>query len=317
MIIKKILVKIKYHLTELQEKLQNYIDWKLLNFKLNLKNDTWYMICPYGIGDIYLVCSLAEEFLLKHGGKKIVFIIKKNHLSIKDLFSNQSREFVVLDDFNMKALTKHGCFKIGHPFIGHPEFLRPDFVKILGNNNINLLSIYKEIFSLSANCSLSKPQVSKNLMNASKEKFLSLGLPPNKTVILAPDAKSLDTFPFQFWAKISEKLNKMGWVVCINCVQEIVNIIPETIPINFSLNEAITMVEMAGWVIASRSGLCDLISSANCRLSVIYVKQRWYAGTSFTGSSLRLMGLSDKVLEYEFDKDENMDLMISQILHPS
>ena len=37
MIIKKVLVKIKYHLTELQEKLQNYIDWKLLNFKLNLK----------------------------------------------------------------------------------------------------------------------------------------------------------------------------------------------------------------------------------------------------------------------------------------
>ena len=44
MIIKKVLVKIKYHLTELQEKLQNYIDWKLLNFKLNLKNDTWYFL---------------------------------------------------------------------------------------------------------------------------------------------------------------------------------------------------------------------------------------------------------------------------------
>ena len=82
MIIKKVLVKIKYHLTELQEKLQNYIDWKLLNFKLNLKNDTWYMICPYGIGDIYLVCSLAEEFLLKHGGKKIVLLIKKNQFPI-------------------------------------------------------------------------------------------------------------------------------------------------------------------------------------------------------------------------------------------
>ena len=72
---------------------------------------------------------------------------------------------------------------------------------------------------------------------------------------------------------------------------------------------------MAGWVISSRSGFCDLISSAKCRLSIIYVKQQWYAGTAFEGSSLRLMGLSHTALEYEVDANENISLTVKKIIN--
>ena len=64
-------------------------------------------------------------------------------------------------------------------------------------------------------------------------------------------------------------------------------------------------VERAGAVIAVRSGLCEVLSSAQCRKIVLYPKKaRLGAGTSRDFFSLSAMGLCSDALELECDADE-------------
>lgn len=313
----KIFGKLETYLKRIKLYLKDsdYIDWLILRWRLRLNNNTWFIICPYGIGDTYLVCALAKQFLNHNGGNKIVLAVKKNHAFLIDFFPEDIQRFVVFDKFDLRLIQRFSEFKLGYPFIGHPYFLEPNLRDILGTENMNLLNVYKKIFNISCDFPITQPIVNRLTIEKAKSRFLRLKLPKGKTVILAPAANSLPTLCLEFWSLLSQELKLQGWTVCTNCEYEATDYIVGTIPIYFPLAESIPIAEMAGWVISSRSGFCDLISSAKCRLSIIYVKQQWYAGSAFEGSSLRLMGLSNKVLEYEIDANEDINLTVEKIIN--
>lgn len=312
--------KCKEHLLLIWAELIDYLDWLIFNLILKLRNTNWiqkkiwYIVSPYGIGDTYFLCILADEFLMQNGGEKVVIIVKKSHLPIEKLFPNDNIKLVYTDSLDVRIIQKFGRFKLGCPFIGHPSFLKPNFDKVLGDKGITLLSIYKQMFNLTHDCRVAKPQENILSSKSARERFLLLGLEYRKTVIFLPDSTSLDKLDLSFWLHLSKELKNQGWTVCVNCMDNNINQIKETISISFPLDEAISIAEMAGWVIASRNGFCDLISTANCKLSIIYAKQKWYAGTALTAASLRTMGLSNKVFEYEINQDDDIKSVITHII---
>jgi hypothetical protein len=291
----------------------DYINWNKLLANLNLQNDCWFIICPYGIGDTYFICALLKQFLLRHGNTKAVLIVKKSHLDVVELFTEDIYRVITFDKLNLRDINRFSQFKCGYPFIGHPSDFKYDFDRFLGTEGLTLLDLYRIMLQMPIDAPLTQPKLDYASINAAKKKFFELGLPANRTVILAPEANSLSTLPLEFWCHLSEHLKLQGWTVCINICNSS-TCIPGTTPINFSLSEAISIAEIAGWVISSRSGLCDLLSSAKCKLSIIYMKQSWYAGTPLTGSSLKRMGLSETVLEYEVSESESIDILISKII---
>lgn len=286
--------------------------FKLKN-KIKLNKDEWGIICPFGVGDTYLVCALLNSFKKKHGGN-IVLIMKIEHCEIAEMFSKMVKriEFIKFSKINLAIVTRFTSFKIGHIFIGHPLFLRKNYLSGLGQQGIELLSVYRKIFELDPTCELSKPEIKQEYEKSSHIKFSKLGLIPGKTVILVTSANSGQNLPISFWNDLVIQLKLNDWSVCQNMIGSKF-FIENATPIEFSLAEAIPMAEFAGSVVSIRNGFCDLISTAKCKTTVLYVKQNWYSGTFFSGTSLKLMGLSNSALEYEISEESDIKNIINKI----
>lgn len=303
-------------MVEYLEHNKDFTDWPSLVEKLHLAPSEWGIICPCGTGDTYFVCALAKKFLLQNGGKDLSIIVKPSHEEIPKLFSKYISRIIVVNHPNIQVLQgipRYNRFQPGYPIIGHPYYFGS--LNFIGYKGLHLLDLYRYIFHLfPGQTSLIKPRISAENTESALRKFDMLNLPHGKTIILAPDANSTQVMPVSFWELLAKKLLSKGWAVCTNMVGNKLGHLPGTIPISFSIGEAIPMAEQAGWIISSRSGFCDIIASANCKLSIIYLKQDWYRGTLLTGCGLKIMGLSKKAFEYEIGEKDDWDAAINMII---
>jgi len=97
------------------------------------------------------------------------------------------------------------------------------------------------------------------------------GIVKGRTIIVAPDANSVTGFPVWFWNSIIMDLHKAGYNVFVNC--NYFNFY-RTENIFFSYKDSVPLLEYAGYFVAIRSGLCDIISTAKCKKIIIYPKQQ-------------------------------------------
>lgn len=138
-----------------------------------------------------------------------------------------------------------------------------------------------------------------------------------KTVLLAPYTNYLKPLPNEMWIKIADKLKERGFSVCTNCASEEEKPVPGSIPINLGFGEICSFIETAGYFIGARSGLCDVISSSNADIHIIYQK---HMESRFIFSheyySLQKMELKSKVSvnEYVWEPQETMATMADRII---
>jgi hypothetical protein len=287
--------------------------WFSFSIKNGLSQSEFYFICPGGLGDTFIACLLAEEFLKNHPGKKINLIIKPGQKDIPVLFPTINKIYFLppQDPYQYNLFKKPAPGKL---FFCHPR-VNPQVLAAIGKDNFTLFDAYRTILKLPANReqTAASPQISPALRNSALEKFKNYNLPPGKTAILCPQANSLETLPLEFWEKLAQNLKKNNWTVCTNVIGKEVPV-KDTVPINFSIAEAIPFAELAGRVIALRSGLCDILSSAEIRLEILYPDQPWCGGTIFSGASLKLMKISKNAREYILDKN-NLDKTINDLSH--
>ena len=291
----------------------DYFYWKRFVLQLRFRADRWYVVCPQGIGDTYLVCALLKAFSQQQQNK-IVVVVKQPHLGVACLFPDGISEIVTVDHFRLPLLAQRSKRLPGHPFMAHPSQLPEELDAVLGDGGVNLLDLYKRLLGLSENAALSKPKVHPQSAESALNRLQTNNLPVGKTVILAPAARSVSMFPLTFWCDLADRLKQLGWTVCTNAYDDS-SCIPHTFRLQFPLDEAISIVEQAGWMISVRSGLCDLVSTAECRLSVIYPREKWHAGTPLSAASLLDMGLSATALEYEIGDSDNLQIMSEMIVN--
>lgn len=201
-------------------------------------------------------------------------------------------------------MKKESGFSLGVPFIGHPSHLfNGRFLRLLGLPGYNLLNLYRMIFRLPFDAPLLKPVLGSDVVENARRRIAMLDLPLNKTVILAPESNSCAMIRRDFWTRLAGRLHLKGWVVC-TLVMNKSNHISGTRLITFPLSEAITISELAGWVISARSGLCDLLSSSMTRLSIIYKNQKCISGFLYDCYNMQKMGIIRHVEEYILSDDE-------------
>jgi len=112
--------------------------------------------------------------------------------------------------------------------------------------------------------------------------------------------------PVIFWEVLAEIFLAQGWTPVTNVSGDNLSVIRGTKPVMFTLGEALPFCELAGRVVASRSGLCDLLSSLEEKLTVIYLRQTWNAGTVLTGCGLQRMRLAERTREFEISPNEDI-----------
>jgi len=286
--------------------------WRIIQRRLKItSSQEWKIIMPHGIGDTYLVCALAYSILEERGGNSFTAMVKESHVDVAAMFPGVSI-ILVNDKLNLKRINKLSKLKKGYPFIGHPW--HHELGHITGYKGLTLLDSHRILFKLSERAKLSLPVIKDEWKNSALQRFENYGLIKGRTVILAPEAVTLPIVDKAIWETIAQLLKNEGYIVAANASREGISTIPGTIPIWFPLGEAIPMAELAGWVIALRSGFCDLIAAANCRLDVIYPPHKTLQGTAYDMFSLLKMGLSTTAREHIVTEDSDTNAIIKQIL---
>ncbi len=166
---------------------------------------------------------------------------------------------------------------------------------------LTFLDVMKhDVFELPTSVS---PVFPKNLPSDYAPKlFESMNLKKGKTVIIAPYAGSYrSSIPNLYWEELVEFLNMNGFTVCTNSSGDSEPIIKGTQGIFFPFTEAINTVEYAGYFIALRSGLCDIVSYSKCKKIILY--ESMLNAVNMNYFSLRRMGLSEDAVEYEYNSD--------------
>jgi hypothetical protein len=261
---------------------------------VNLSAKDIALLCPYGIGDTYIVLLLLPYLFSRFPAADFTIMVKHSQREIPELFNFRRLRTIVIESRGI--LQDLSCFqrqfaalmsKLGEGsiFYAHPSVRFGDNFYECG---ATLMECYLRTFDIQEEVRLLPPSRCRAFEENARARFRRLGLVANKTVIIAPDAVSSSSMPQELVVSLEQAIRS----------RKLVPVILSSQPhyreraIEFSLGEAIPFAEMCGHVISVRSGLCDLISAADVNLSVVYFDQAWSGQFGFfEATSLKAMKL--------------------------
>jgi len=249
----------------------------------DLKNkyrNSLLVFCPFNaLGDIYFCMSYLPEYLKKRGTDKFAIIVpSKSCGTVAGVFGAENVE--IYQQKELDAVIQAAIYtKDNYSFIAHQD--RPYVVnlhKALKIRPITLEKIYCcGVFGLPEHSEPSKPLF--------WQEWDKLGeIHENKAVILSPYAKSVTALQDSLWTEIAVDYLEKGYQVYTNvCGDE--KPIEGTKELRAQLSEMKSIVEKAGAFIGIRSGLCDVISSANC-LKIALYPDYYYSDTRWKAKDI-------------------------------
>lgn len=271
----------------------------LRDLKRNSKNSHIF-ICPYSaLGDIYLVGGYLKKYCLVNNiDKWIVMVPTKvcaKVLKMYDILNVQ-----VMEKEDLESLLQASIFigfENSNVEVLHQRFPYTAAVGKIGNyRRIDFNTLFAEgIFGLKVE-DFTRPVKGKYKHEVAKT-FEQMELQPGKTVVISPYANTISELPMEFWEKKVLEYINMGYTVVTNSSGENEPAITGTKAAFIPIEQMIDFVEYAGTFEALRSGLCDVIESANA-VKIIYYPDRIYqCGKMIDFYGLRAMGFHENVKE--------------------
>lgn len=240
---------------------------------MELRRDTFYILCPYGIGDTLYVASLVESFKRYRSlSERVCLIIKRGHDQIPDWFDAVDEKIVsdelvkMLDVFCILT----GTWELNNFLYGHfrksteGEF-SPEFSECEANT---LPQKYRKlVFHLPVDCMLEEPKIApqEELLGELIGKY-NFG---ERTVILMPHAYSIELVSAGFWEEIARLLRDLGYEVFTNVKDDSELPVRGTTRLCADMATMAALCERCRLVIALRSGICDMLYYTDTRLIVI------------------------------------------------
>ncbi len=251
-------------------------------------------LCPYpGTGDVYMACAYLPRYLENNRISDFILLVIGNACKrVAELFEN----------LNVISITKEQSDELLHfwEFCGENTVLKPLLYwgwrtkKYLYADHYPQIS-FAEMFLYDVFEFESRPKITlpmQDEIDSVREAFNIAGLEEGKSVIIAPYAGSfISDISEQVWAKIVKTLQNKGFNVYTNCSNDQEKPIEGSTKVFFSYCQAIPFVELAGYFIGIRSGLCDVISSAKCRKVILY--EDAFNATRISYFGLKKMGLCE------------------------
>lgn len=279
-------------------------------------NDTLLLICPHtGTGDIYNIGLYFQTYLQTNGIDQYTFLFRgRSEQKVGKLFGIQGDS--ILSDRDNMRLMRFAHF-IQPKNIGLRQLHHYPFPSVQNGRLENFEEYYKNIafthlfrdvaLGLGPDTDPVLPHFS-NTPEAAKF-FAKNGLKPGKTVVLAPYSTSAQVVPLEIWEELAAQLKELGYTVATNCAAKKERPIAGTIGLEFEYQYAKAYLELAGYFVGVRSGLCDVISSIDCKKIVL--TPYWSPDLLWKGSAGKTMrfygmyhnyGRHDTVeIEYDFD----------------
>ena len=276
------------------------------------REDTVYVLCPYGIGDTLYVLGFMKAYREKHQEKRLGFIVKESHKCILKWFSGTAGGEIVSSDLLVKMLNHfivmNSLYKLDNLLYGH-------FHK---DRNYNLLSEYFEIpekkilpryskliFGFEEDVQFEYPRISRCDGISVDNGGFSVD---EKTVIFAPYAKSSIMLPIEFWEILAGTLQHLGMNVLTNVADGEVPI-KNTRSLSLDLGQFTSVCSKARAVIAVRSGLCDAVAFTDVMLFVINMSDAHYYQWNLNDVVSR-----SGIFNYLCDSNEKFSMIAQEIV---
>lgn len=267
-------------------------------------------------GDVYIICSYIREYVKKIGLELediVLTVIGQGCYKVAELFEIPFIAKLSLEDSNnlsSLAYLLDEKIKLVNPYFSHLNF----FKNIDGYKELNFVDDIKlGIMNLEDSTLPFYPKFKsdkKEIDFIFDDNHLTQG----KTVILAPYAYSIPQIRWTFWEKLANQLLLKGYDVCTNCGSQDEKPIKGTKPIYFTFNNAVEFCNKAGYIIAYRSGFCDIIAQSNAKRIIIYPDH------AIGLSELReIFAMKDKVYNQDnlfevVNEYENTEILLKKII---
>ena len=265
-------------------------------------------LAPVGsVGDIYLLCLYFERFLVEKGIKEYTLAIpSRAGNKVARLFGYNS---ISISQEEADALIKYRLVmgaEQAQIYVLHCGYLHiriPCFM-LMYKKSTWIENYRSVLFELS---DTRKKEFSwPKLTDAIVVKLKEIGFEPGRSVVISPYANTLAGLDVNFWKKLVRELQNKGFK-CYTNVTASEKEIEGTGRLEIDIEYIVKVVEFAGYFIALRSGLCDIVSSANCKKIVLYTQEKFETIKVIDFYSLKQMGLCDDAVElevtYDYDKD--------------
>jgi len=222
------------------------------------------VVCPNcALGDVYWACAYLPAYCTKEKIEPVAVIVIGNGCrQVAEMFGVAN--IVMLGSTKMDELVQGIIYNNeGNCIIAHHD--RPytdNIIKYIDKHFLSFTDYYKyAVYGLSEAVMPVKPLRVSEFEN-------KLQLIEGKSVIIAPYAKSVVQPSHEFWADIVNNCKQQGLKIFTNVFGD-EEPLAHTIPITLPLDQLISAVEFAGHFIGLRSGLCDIVSTANCCKTVV------------------------------------------------
>lgn len=227
--------------------------------------DCFIVFCPFpALGDVYLCMSYLKHFLEMNGHDGcVVCVVGNAQRQVVELFGYT--DVIMLSQNELDEAVQGVIYTNDNDcFIAHQD--RPYVVylhRALYKKLISLETIYKcGVFGLPQD---TKPVEPKKWLDFEFARDISVG----RSVIVSPYAKSVASLPEVLWEKIVSYLIDKGYSVFTNVVGDELPL-QGTKAISPKISELKSVVEHAGLFIGIRSGICDVIQTANAKKIALF-----------------------------------------------
>lgn len=232
-------------------------------------DDHTLLLTGPGTGDAYWCGEIYDAFLEKNADVKPIFCVytavgaKIAQLyGISDIESLSKEEMI--GQYKLQAFLDPACIR---SVSLSPSSIRNHiriFSNMIGVNGLDCRSMIHTYFDLTQS-DIQLPHQTE----ACPAEYLQQ-IVAQRTVILAPYAKSVKKVPFSFWTLLTQELKNKGYHVLTNSSGEAEPCVVGTNPVFVPHSALVSLVEYAGAFVGLRSGMFDAIYGANCLQIAVY-----------------------------------------------
>lgn len=276
------------------------------------------IVCPYpGTGDAYLTGMFFEQFIGIKGYLDYRVIVPGNGFKkILTLFGINDSNINVISIHDMNNLKNYVSYKgegaLGLDYLMYWGLPYQKAALFEGYKGLSFPEMFKACtFCLSKDTEPNRMRQDISLEDAELQ-IKEMGLDPGNTVVVAPYANSfVKELEDKWWEELVLELQNRGFFVVTNCNGKDEKPIKNTRPVAFPYNSILPLMDVCGYFIGMRSGLCDIISASTCKKTIIY--QNAITSRRMDFFSLFHLNENQELKEYKF-MGQQQDRLLLDIL---